>query len=60
VVLVLGEMTPLLQYRNLLYTAVTRAKKLLVIVGSRQVVDRMVGNHKHTNRYSGLRFFLQG
>jgi exodeoxyribonuclease V alpha subunit len=59
VVLVLGEMTPLLQYRNLLYTAVTRAKKLLVIVGSRQVVDHMVANHKHTNRYSGLRFLLQ-
>ncbi len=59
VVLVLGEMTPLLQYRNLLYTAVTRAKKLLVIVGSRQVVDRMVANHKHTNRYSGLKYLLQ-
>ncbi len=59
VVLVLGEMTPLLQYRNLLYTAVTRAKKLLVIVGSRQVVDRMVANQKHTNRYSGLRYLLQ-
>ncbi len=59
VVLVLGEMTPLLQYRNLLYTAVTRAKKLLVIVGSRQVVDRMIANNKHTNRYSGLRYLLQ-
>ena len=59
VVLVLGEMTPLLQYRNLLYTAVTRAKKLLVIVGNRQVVDRMVANYKQTNRYSGLRFLLQ-
>ncbi len=59
VVLVLGEMTPLLQYRNLLYTAVTRAKKLLVIVGSRQVVDRMIANQKHTNRYSGLRYLLQ-
>ncbi|MBQ8894461.1 MAG: ATP-dependent RecD-like DNA helicase [Clostridia bacterium] len=59
VVLVLGEMTPLLQYRNLLYTAITRAKKLLVIVGSRQVVERMVSNVKHTNRYSGLRFLLQ-
>ncbi len=59
VVLVLGEMTPLLQYRKLLYTAVTRAKNLLVIVGSRQVVDRMVANNKHSNRYSGLRFLLQ-
>ncbi len=59
VVLVLGEMTPLLQYRNLLYTAVTRAKKLLVIVGGRQVVDRMVANNRHTNRYSGLKYLLQ-
>ncbi len=59
VVLVLGEMTPLLQYRNLLYTAVTRAKQLLVIVGSRQVVDHMVANNKHTNRYSGLKYLLQ-
>ena len=59
VVLVLGEMTPLLQYRNLLYTAVTRAKQLLVIVGSRPVIDRMVGNNKHTNRYSGLKYMLQ-
>ena len=57
--MVLGEMTPLLQYRNLLYTAVTRAKQLLVIVGSRQVVDHMVANNKHTNRYSGLRYLLQ-
>ena len=57
--LILGEMTPLLQYRNLLYTAVTRAKRLLVIVGSKQVVERMVANNKHSNRYSGLRYLLQ-
>lgn len=59
VLLILSEMTPLLQYRNLLYTAVTRAKQLLVIVGNRQVVDRMVANFKHTNRYSGLKYLLQ-
>ncbi len=59
VVLVLGEMTPLLQYRNLLYTAVTRAKRLLVIVGHRQVIDHMVANKKHSNRYSGLKYLLQ-
>ncbi len=59
VVLVLGEMTPLLQTRNLLYTAITRAKQLLVIVGSRKVIDRMVANNKQTNRYSGLKYLLQ-
>lgn len=59
VVLVLGETTPLLQYRNLLYTAVTRAKKLLVVIGSRQVVDNMVANNKQKRRYSGLKYLLQ-
>ncbi len=59
VLLILGEMTPLLQYRHLLYTAVTRAKRLLVIVGNRQVVERMVANHKQSNRYSGLKYLLQ-
>ena len=59
VVLVLGETTPLLQYRNLLYTAVTRAKKLLVVIGSRQVADNMVKNNKQKRRYSGLKYLLQ-
>ncbi len=58
VVLVLGETTPLLQYRNLLYTAVTRAKKLLVVVGSRAVIDNMVKNNKQKRRYSGLKYLL--
>jgi exodeoxyribonuclease V alpha subunit len=44
-----------LYYRNLLYTAVTRAKKLLVIVGSSNVVKRMVENDRQTLRYSCLK-----
>ncbi len=40
--------------RNLLYTAVTRAKKLVVLVGSRRAVHIAVGNDKVTRRYSGL------
>ena len=58
VVLVVGETTPLLQYRNLLYTAVTRAKKLLVVIGSRAVIDNMVKNNKQKRRYSGLKYLL--
>ena len=59
VILVLHDMTPLLQYRNLLYTAVTRAKKMLLIVGSEQIVAKMVENNKRNNRYSGLRYIVE-
>jgi exodeoxyribonuclease V alpha subunit len=45
--------------RNLLYTAVTRAKKLLVIVGSRNVVCKMVDNNLQTMRYTLLEAFLR-
>ncbi len=51
--------TPHLCYRNLLYTAVTRAKKLLILVGSRETVQRMIDNDRKTLRYTGLRTFLQ-
>ena len=47
-----------LYYRNLLYTAVTRAKKLLILVGNEAVVERMVQNNRRTLRYSGLKYFL--
>ena len=49
---------PQLTYRNLLYTAVTRAKSLLVLVGSADMVRRMVQNDRRTLRYTGLRTFL--
>jgi len=49
---------PQLTYRNLLYTAVTRAKSLLILVGSGETVRRMVENDRKTLRYTGLRRFL--
>lgn len=58
VVMPLFRGAPMLMYRNLLYTAVTRAKKLLIIVGSESVVERMVGNDRKNKRYSGLKYFL--
>ena len=45
---------PQLYYRNLLYTGVTRAKNLLVMVGTPWTVEKMVENNKKTRRYSGL------
>lgn len=45
--------------RNLLYTAVTRAKKLVVLVGSKMNIHRMVSNNYTVKRYSMLKQFLQ-
>lgn len=48
-----------LEYRNLLYTAVTRAKNLLILVGEERTVRAMVANNRKTRRYSGLLHFLE-
>ena len=42
--------------RNLLYTAMTRAKKMLIIVGNKQVIDYMVNNIDEKNRLTGLKY----
>ena len=49
---------PQLSYRNLLYTAVTRAKTRIILVGSKAQVFAMVDNDKKTKRYSALKYFL--
>ena len=54
VILPLVATTPLLMTRNLLYTAVTRARELVVIVGREWVVGNMIGNNRIVQRYSGL------
>ena len=47
-----------LKYRNLLYTAVTRAKRILVLVGSEAELRAMVDNNKKAKRFSALKYFL--
>lgn len=47
-----------LYYRNLLYTAVTRAKKMLIIVGSKNRVEFMINNNRRTLRYTALKNML--
>lgn len=47
-----------LYFRNLLYTAVTRAKKLLIIVGSAKRVEFMIDNNRRTCRYTCLKDML--
>lgn len=59
VVMPIYNFAPQLMYRNLLYTAVTRAKKMLILVGDQNSLNRMVKNNKRILRFSGLRSFLQ-
>ncbi len=59
VIIPMYPMAPQLCYRNLLYTAVTRAKKILIMVGHKQVAIQMVKNQKKTLRYSALDVFLR-
>ncbi len=47
-----------LRYRNLLYTGVTRAKQLLILVGRRATIAAMIENDRKTRRYTGLGRFL--
>ena len=50
--------SPYLLNRSLLYTALTRAKELLIVVGSEETIRTMVMNDRRQRRYSGLKLRL--
>ena len=54
VVMPMYQAPPMLLSRNLFYTAVTRAKRLVVLVGSERIMRTMVDNNRHVQRYSSL------
>ena len=60
VVLSAWNASPYLLSRSILYTAITRARELLIIVGREQTVAAMVNNAKVGRRYTGLKLRLQG
>ena len=55
VILSVGKAGPMLLTRSVLYTAVTRAKSLLIAVGEEETAHRMIDNQRQGRRYSGLR-----
>ena len=57
-ILALNPVAQMLLTRGVLYTAVTRAKELLIMVGDDNVAHRMIDNHKQSRRYSALRIRL--
>ena len=58
VILPITASAPMLLTRNLLYTAITRAKKLLIVIGPVNVIDRMIANHDSKKRNTGLEYKL--
>ena len=59
VVMPVTDFPPMLMTRNLLYTAVTRAKTMAVLIGREDALSRMVENDREAVRYTGLCDMLQ-
>ncbi|MCI8760297.1 MAG: ATP-binding domain-containing protein [Clostridia bacterium] len=57
--MVIPPASPMLITRNLLYTGITRAKKLLVMVGFENVVDYMIQNVEVKKRNTGLDYKMK-
>ena len=60
VIFPLGSTPPMLQSRNLFYTAVTRAQSIVILVGRESVIGAMVENNRQSMRYTGLMDWLGG
>lgn len=60
VIIPLMNVPTMLMNRNLIYTAITRAKRCVVLLGSQEVFQKMVENDKVLKRYSGLKEAITG
>ena len=58
VILSVCKGSPMLLTRGVLYTAITRARELLILVGDEEAVAQMTANNRQQRRYSGLRWRL--
>lgn len=54
VIMCIPPSSPMLLTRNLLYTGMTRAKKMLIIIGNSNVIDFMISNADTKKRNTGL------
>ena len=59
VIMAVPQAAPMLLTRNLLYTGITRAKKLLVVVGSENIVQFMIKNVDSKKRNTGLEYKMR-
>lgn len=58
VILPITASSPMLLTRNLLYTAITRARKLLIVIGSNKIIENMIANFDNKKRNTGLKYKL--
>lgn len=58
VIIPMMQVAPMLLTRNLLYTGVTRAKKLVVLVGEKRIIKKMVNNNTSNKRYTNLSYWI--
>lgn len=59
VIMVVPPSSPMLLTRNLLYTGITRARKMLIVIGSEKIVDFMVQNVDSKKRNTGLEYKMR-
>ena len=59
VIMPIAQAAPMLLTRNLLYTAMTRAKKMLIIIGNKNVIDFMINNTDSKKRNTGLEYKIR-
>lgn len=57
--MLVSQSAPMLLTRNLLYTGLTRAKKLLIVIGSDRIVGYMIQNVDSKKRNTGLEFKMR-
>lgn len=59
VIMPVFNVAPMLMRRNLFYTAITRAKKLVILVGNGEALERMVNNDSNSVRYTALKYIME-
>ncbi len=59
VIMIIPQAAPMLLTRNLLYTGLTRAKKLLIVIGNDRIIDFMIRNVDSKKRNTGLEYKLK-
>lgn len=59
VIIPVWQFAPMLMTRNLLYTAITRGKKIVILIGDAGFIKTMIDNNKTDGRLTGLRYMIE-
>ena len=59
IIAILPKTSPMMQTRNLIYTAITRASRMVILIGDKATLEKCVENDKHTKKNTGLARILR-